>query len=621
MARLRIRCSDGDRPTVQRRAEAVLRTMHWRPRALPASAILCIRRFPDPKPGTLRLDHQWSGDSTSWQRAAGEALDRFADKAARPLNGPVPANAEAVVFLDPAEMLACLARDWTDGSVGLRWWWRSLLRTTDPGRALLETWLEAIEHAPAALQRLAEQGNAVSFVRALSAIQARTLLENVAHKFGLAALLAALESECCDGSPNGKRETVPTADSAARETNGAAVQSRPTLRPPWQAWVTGFENEDLTMERLVLLVVSLMLYRAPGVVRQSSFATQLVRWERERTISHKDKAFAALMRPPVADDRAEKPSPTTRQNDELSTVSTAPSVESRSAASPPTPPSQLSIALTRPAAVSRPSIADPPTVPLARPPAIHASQYVTSIPPPTETNGSPAIVFDKADEPLRPPTVPSIPHTRSNEQCAAPAIPFRELVETEFGGLFYLINLGLFLKLYGDFTSPLRPGLALPVWDFIALVGDNIVGERLRADPLWDLLARLSGREAETEPGDGFAAPRDWEVPEDWTDFRQSAAAVIGLGASSEAESGLAEWFGWLMPYLRWRLLRALGLDDPAKLSPVLCEQSARIRVTETHLDVRFTLARLPIQVRLAGLDRNPGWVPAAGRFIAFHYD
>jgi len=53
----------------------------------------------------------------------------------------------------------------------------------------------------------------------------------------------------------------------------------------------------------------------------------------------------------------------------------------------------------------------------------------------------------------------------------------------------------------------------------------------------------------------------------------------------------------------------------------VLCEQSARIRVTETHLDVRFTLARLPIQVRLAGLDRNPGWVPAAGRFIAFHYD
>ena len=190
MARLRIRCSDGDRPTVQRRAEAVLRTMHWRPSALPASAILCIRRFPDPKPGTLRLDHQWSGDSTSWQRAAGEALDRFADKAARPVNGPVPANAEAVVFLDPAEMLACLARDWTDGSVGLRWWWRSLLRTTDPGRALLQTWLEAIEHAPAALQRLAEQGNAVSFVRALSAIQARTLLENVAHKFGLAALLA-----------------------------------------------------------------------------------------------------------------------------------------------------------------------------------------------------------------------------------------------------------------------------------------------------------------------------------------------------------------------------------------------------------------------------------------------
>jgi hypothetical protein len=25
--------------------------------------------------------------------------------------------------------------------------------------------------------------------------------------------------------------------------------------------------------------------------------------------------------------------------------------------------------------------------------------------------------------------------------------------------------------------------------------------------------------------------------------------------------------------------------------------------------------------VRLAGLDRDPGWVPAAGRRVAFHYE
>jgi len=38
-------------------------------------------------------------------------------------------------------------------------------------------------------------------------------------------------------------------------------------------------------------------------------------------------------------------------------------------------------------------------------------------------------------------------------------------------------------------------------------------------------------------------------------------------------------------------------------------------------VDVIFALADLPIEVRLGGLDRNPGWVPAAGRVITFHYD
>jgi hypothetical protein len=28
----------------------------------------------------------------------------------------------------------------------------------------------------------------------------------------------------------------------------------------------------------------------------------------------------------------------------------------------------------------------------------------------------------------------------------------------------------------------------------------------------------------------------------------------------------------------------------------------------------------LPLQIRFAGLDRDPGWVPAAGRFITFHF-
>ena len=72
------------------------------------------------------------------------------------------------------------------------------------------------------------------------------------------------------------------------------------------------------------------------------------------------------------------------------------------------------------------------------------------------------------------------------------------------------------------------------------------------------------------------------------------------------------------MPYIRARLRSALGTDD---LANVVCRHRARITLTATHIDVFFSLAELPIEIRLAGLDRDPGWVPAAGRFIAFHFE
>jgi hypothetical protein len=92
------------------------------------------------------------------------------------------------------------------------------------------------------------------------------------------------------------------------------------------------------------------------------------------------------------------------------------------------------------------------------------------------------------------------------------------------------------------------------------------------------------------------------------------------VGANEEV-SPLQRWLGWLMPYVRARLARALGLVSPAELGQLLCARAARVFVTAARLDVNLALAELPIAVRLAGLDRDPGWVPAAGRFIAFHFE
>jgi hypothetical protein len=39
------------------------------------------------------------------------------------------------------------------------------------------------------------------------------------------------------------------------------------------------------------------------------------------------------------------------------------------------------------------------------------------------------------------------------------------------------------------------------------------------------------------------------------------------------------------------------------------------------RIDVHFALALHPLEVRMAGLDRDPGWIPAAGADLRFVYE
>jgi hypothetical protein len=45
------------------------------------------------------------------------------------------------------------------------------------------------------------------------------------------------------------------------------------------------------------------------------------------------------------------------------------------------------------------------------------------------------------------------------------------------------------------------------------------------------------------------------------------------------------------------------------------------VLVTDTRVDIVIQLAEHAIEVRLAGLDRDPGWIPAAGRDVRFHFE
>ena len=69
-------------------------------------------------------------------------------------------------------------------------------------------------------------------------------------------------------------------------------------------------------------------------------------------------------------------------------------------------------------------------------------------------------------------------------------------------------------------------------------------------------------------------------------------------------------------------LTRARRTLASRKISPaLLIRQRGTIVTTPAHLDVTFSLERHPIEIRLAGLDRDPGWIANSGRHVAFHFD
>jgi hypothetical protein len=69
--------------------------------------------------------------------------------------------------------------------------------------------------------------------------------------------------------------------------------------------------------------------------------------------------------------------------------------------------------------------------------------------------------------------------------------------------------------------------------------------------------------------------------------------------------------------FLTARFRRAVP-DDA--LTPAAFAIAGRAVVDETRVDLHVALAALPIALRLAGLDRDPGWLPSEGRDLRFHF-
>ncbi|RKH09352.1 hypothetical protein D7V97_16860, partial [Corallococcus sp. CA053C] len=683
IGRLRLRGTDLDPLSAKLRLESLLSGAHLSPVGLPPSATVCIRRLVDPKPGVLPVRQFTPVPPPAWDEAFRAALGAQLARAARPAQGPVPPGAEAVLFLDPSELLACLASDVWRGTAAVHWWWKGLFPSADLALRVVAEWLRRPEYVPAALEAVARRSEARPVLSLFTGDEARTLLARVCVTQGLPALasaLGALEEEAA------RDEVVlESQPRAVKEERVAASGTVPLA--PWESWVPEARASGLGKEHRTLLGVALMLRRAPLEARHAAFIPAVVAWRREEA----RVALAERTHESVRSVKVTLEAGPESGAEEVQVL--APRAAGARAEQPVVPDQMEPAALPSPVRASEAPMLEPAppgvtadastpalTSPLAQPP-FAAPIEAPVWPVHTEASATPSVVMP-APEPTSAPPVPPPPPglMASSEPRFAPA-PGRGWglpISTGLGGLFYLVNVGLFLELYGDFSQPAFPSLPLPVWDFVALLGQRLLGEARPSDPVWKVLALLSGRRPGEAPGHAFEPPDEWRVPEIWLRaFRTQASPawtwsltdgrlrvrhpagflVLDILAPESADSTealvrrelapfttghtftlepgdvpaptaseatpLERWLGWLSPYVRARLSRALGVapDDAEALERTLLVHDARLHLTETHVDVVLALAQLPLEVRVAGLDRDIGWIPSAGRHLTFHFE
>lgn len=673
---LRIEGAGVDSNVARLRVSSLLNNASLQSAQSSPAAIVFIRKFRDPLPRVLRLDQSEGRLHTAWDQAVKEALQRLTRGAVRPALGAVPPGAEAVVFLDRSEMLACLASDWCEGQVTARWWWQSLLKHRDTSQIVKELWQRTPEYVPAALELLANKNKATDFVRALNAAETRLLLRSVARSFALQTLIPVLDTF----------ETVaetPRASSVFSEPKiiDRLSNDRPRTTPlgPWRYWVPESGAPGLIPEQKFLLGITLMLRRAPVKARATDFHQEILEWQEAIGLTRKQDP---IVKGGVAD--------LTGPSGEEASIDTAaqlPGPINDRVARSPHAVSQAGAETSLPAAVPQePAVSDSPipahfvseNIDAVRvnqfqplePPAPHpenklhpanpnASQPAEKLASSSTSQTKTKSNLTKASDSVEPrdSNTQRLPQSFASQSvqgespfsepdAARPAPdeksfsrpddappelfesvsadieqPEEEWIETQLGGVFYLINLGIFLGLYCDFTTPEEPGIQLSLWDFVALVGRELAGNEIENDPIWPLLARLAQREEGELLGSGFEPEEDFGVSSyDLGDDPVLKEECEIRNLKRDTSPGIAAWVDRIMPYARARLRKALGLTAEEDPGPIVCRHYAQVCLTPAHFNVFFSLAELPIAIRFAGLDRDPGWVPAAGRFIAFHF-
>ncbi len=696
--------------SVKLRVAHLVESVDFEPHELPPAATLIVRRFADPMPGCLRSDASALIPAPAWERAARSGLAGLARRAARPARDAVPSNANAVLFADEAELLACFSRDLLRGDASSLWWWVTYLRSppSPVSLSLVETWRRKVNFIPSALAYLAARGEAERVLNAFSPAQAWTLLEEVARAFEIPSLCAVLRLP---------RWSLPRSISlgsgAEESSNENVVDGSPAfggpahVEPPWRdVLAANSVPPRLGLERMALLGVCLALNRAPAIVRRRRFAETLSQWHRSQvtegvrgtvrpdfagpnSIRPDAEVFVA---PPAGGQRSNGTEPQSDSDARAdggkakSFVVQRESVERKGEIDSRTG-GQLAASTFADGALDGQS--EGPEMQVQAGGAAQ-EEYGTH-------NGLKAAIeaAGRSDQALPAVSTESTREQLGSQRGTVDAVErnseiLRQIdtgagVSTELGGILFLVNLLKALRLPDSLEEACGCELALGSWELVELIARCLLGSgqsSFSMDPVWTVLAALDQRSPEQNAGGSFAPAKCYRIPAGWIPDSEATQAkrpfairlrgcqyecwhgmgfpcvvrrydeppsrtqierevqgslgqapcvfvrrhprtwTIGRLLGLVPEPPLWRFLAFLLPFIRWRLAAAMGLKTGKGpvLSKTVLLRTGRIWVTSTHVDLVMDLSQASGPVRLAGLDADPGWVPALGRVVKFHF-
>jgi hypothetical protein len=535
------------------------------------------------------------GDSGLFAGAVADGLRAALRRARRP--GEARSSDDSLLFLDELDAAAWLIEQWLAGAAPAeRLWWPHVTDGAEPPVWWRREILPDGRRLPSLIARLVRRGIAEPWLARLDPSDLRAGLAAIAETHGL-SLPPVRDAPAPARRSRSDRAIAPDVAPAAAIVEAIAPEAR---------------RSDLPPPARLLLLVGLVAERRPAMLAARSAAL----------------AFAA-----VASGR-------------LSRAGTI------AGPAPPTAPASPPSQRVHRAGPAPAGSFDPEPSPAQLPPMAPAPEEEVATP----RSGS--------DPPARRSAAAGSTERPERSVRARPieaAVP-SAAIRSEFGGLLFLLNALLALGVYGDFTEPRRSVPGLSPFGLLRLLGRAWFGAGFVADPLHGLLVRLAGGRLADSPGD-FESRR-WSVPSAWlrpwpdpgpplvggsrrrpmlwhpAGFPLAELDGAGPGAASRAarKSGLkgvprrarlpalpgpprARWLACLRLYLEARLPEALGCSDGIAAAALLCRHPAFISVDGDRVDARFALDDHPLAIRLAGLDRDPGWIPAARYDLQYFFE